>query len=160
MPDFILGVVAAFFGSTGFFSVVLAILNRKWKKADEKQISPQVIEELVEKVNKILDAKLLEKTDIMLRAQKVITKDRIKYLGTCYVYAGKLDIEEKTTIHEMYDAYKELGGNGDLTVIMDEVDKLRVEKKTGDKKEDTNATHKRGGAKSNQELRGVPVNGV
>ena len=62
-------------------------------------------------------------------AQKVIMIDRVWYLGGKYLERGEILLEEKETLHEMYDAYKELGGNGHLETAMHEVDRLPVASK-------------------------------
>lgn len=104
------------FGSSGITGLLTVILQRRWKKKDAGEITPEMIKELTDKV------------DTAVNAQKVITKERIRYLGTCYIYANEISIEDRSNLREMHEAYKELGGNGDLDDIMSEVRKLPLAK--------------------------------
>lgn len=103
------GIVAA------ISSVFIAILNRKWSKQDK----------IREKIDTII-ADLIAKTDAIIAAQKVLIVDRVRYVGSCYIYAKEIDLDDKETLHNMHKAYKGLGGNGDLDTIMTEVDKLPI----------------------------------
>ena len=118
----ILTILVSILGTSTVTSVATAVLNRRWNKKDKKEeeekaktsVPPEMITNLEGKIDKCVDA------------QKVIMKDRIRYLGTCYIYAGKISIDDKTTLHEMHDAYEDLGGNGALDTVMEEVDKLKI----------------------------------
>lgn len=114
----LLTIALSFLGSGTASAVILAVLNRYWKKKDEKEAKVTVIPEMI--------AKLENKIDKSVNAQKVITKERIRYLGSCYIYSGKISLDDKTTLHEMHDAYEDLGGNGALDTMMEEVDKLKI----------------------------------
>lgn len=105
-------------GSGGVASIITALLNRHWKKKDEAEAKKSVTPEMVEAMTRKLDA--------VVTSQKVITTERIRYLGSCYIYAGEITLEDKETLHQMHDAYEGLGGNGHLDTVMAEVDKLRV----------------------------------
>lgn len=95
-------VVGAATGS-GVTAVILALLQRKWSR-DDKQ-------------------------DAMVDALKVLMIDRVRYLGQCYVARGEITLADKETLEEMHRAYKALGGNGHLDIIMDEVEGLPLVKK-------------------------------
>lgn len=95
-------VVGAATGS-GVTAVILALLQRKWSR-DDKQ-------------------------DAMVDALKVLMIDRVRYLGQCYVARGEITLSDKETLEEMHRAYKALGGNGHLDIIMDEVEGLPLVKK-------------------------------
>lgn len=99
-------VVAIFSGSVGagIMSIILAVLQRRWAKKDKK--SSQL-------------AALVE-------AQKVLMIDRVRHLGSVYIRQGEISLEDKENLHQMYAAYKSLGGNGHLDLIMGEVDRLLV----------------------------------
>lgn len=86
-------------------SIILAALQRRWAKKDKK--SSQL-------------AALVE-------AQKVLMIDRVRHLGAKHIEQGKIRLEDKENLHQMYDAYKALGGNGHLDLVMKEVDRLQVE---------------------------------
>lgn len=92
----------------GLMTIILAVLQRYWEKKDEKEkIDPALFKALV-------------------AAQKVTLVDRVRYLGTCYIGAKQISIEDKENLKEMHEAYKALGGNGHLDTVMAEVDKLPV----------------------------------
>ena len=99
-------VVAIFSGSVGagIMSIILAVLQRRWAKKDKK--SSQL-------------AALVE-------AQKVLMIDRVRHLGSVYIRQGEISLEDKENLHQMYAAYKSLGGNGHLDLVMGEVDRLLV----------------------------------
>lgn len=111
-------IIVAVIGSGATASLVTLLseaIKRRWRKKDEaEKISPERIDKM--------EAKL----DAVVKAQKVITTDRIRYLGMCYIGSGGIALDEKETLHEMHDAYEALGGNGHLDTVMDEVDKLPV----------------------------------
>lgn len=113
-----------FMGSGGLSAVIVAILTRRWKKQDEQSVTPEMINKLNTQIST-----LSEKVGKSVNAQKVITKERVRYLGSCYIYAGKVSLDDKTTLHEMHDAYEALGGNGALDTVMEEVDKLPIKGK-------------------------------
>ena len=89
---------------SGVMTIILAAIQRRWKKTDDK------------------DGALKALVD----AQKVVMVDRVRYLGRSYIRRGEVTLEDKETLQEMYIAYKALGGNGHLTTIMAEVEKLPV----------------------------------
>lgn len=115
-----IAIVTAVVGSSGLTTLLVAILNRRWAKEDEKekqrqsQIDPEKID--------ALSAKL----DTVVNAQKVILIDRIRYLGECYIYSGEITLDAKETLIEMHSAFEEIGDGVDLTPLMDEVEKLKV----------------------------------
>lgn len=56
---------------------------------------------------------------------RALLYDKIKYLGTKYISDGKVATDELEDIIAMHNTYKqELGGNGFLDAIMDDVKKL------------------------------------
>ncbi len=102
--DVTLQILLACLGSSGLMALVLAILQRKWAKADKRD----------------------EKMDAVVAGLKVLTVDRVRYLGKCYISEKEISLEDKENLQEMYRAYKALGGNGHLTTIMSEVERLPV----------------------------------
>lgn len=100
----LLTIVIAVVGSSGVASVVVACLQRHWSKKDRE------------------DGRI----DALVAAQKVLMIDRVRYLGRAYIRDGHIELADKENIIAMYNAYKELGGNGDLTTVMDEVNRLEV----------------------------------
>lgn len=99
MPD-VTSIVIACLGSSGLTAIVLAILQRRWSCQD--------------------------KQDALVAGLKVLTVDRVRYLGRCYILDGKISLEDRENLEEMYTAYKSLGGNGHLETIMSEVRRLPV----------------------------------
>lgn len=93
-------IVIACLGSSGLTAIVLAILQRRWSCQD--------------------------KQDALVAGLKVLTVDRVRYLGRCYILDGKISLEDRENLEEMYTAYKSLGGNGHLETIMSEVRRLPV----------------------------------
>ena len=55
----------------------------------------------------------------------------MRYLGRCYILDGKISLEDRENLEEMYTAYKSLGGNGHLETIMSEVRRLPVKGEAG-----------------------------
>ena len=104
MAELIGVVVAACMGSSGLTAIVLAILQRRWSKSD--------------------------KQDAVVAGLKVLTVDRVRYLGRSYINAHSISLDDKENLQDMYRAYKALGGNGHLETVMDEVERLPV---TGNK---------------------------
>ena len=96
----IVQIAAACLGSSGLTAIVLAILQRRWSCQD--------------------------KQDALVAGLKVLTVDRVRYLGRCYILDGKISLEDRENLEEMYTAYKSLGGNGHLETIMSEVRRLPV----------------------------------
>lgn len=99
MPD-VTSIVIACLGSSGLTAIVLAILQRRWSCQD--------------------------KQDALVAGLKVLTVDRVRYLGRCYILDEKISLEDRENLEEMYTAYKSLGGNGHLETIMSEVRRLPV----------------------------------
>lgn len=123
MSTTIISVLVAVIGSTGLYTLVQSILKRHWDKQDAKAAKDSVDP---------------QKIDAICNAIKVLMVDRINYLGTCHIYSGEITMEEKNTITDMYDAYKQLpGSNGHCKGVMEEVNKVKVVKeKYKDKQED------------------------
>lgn len=101
--EILIGVLGAGIGS-GIMAIVLACLNRKWAKADKHD----------------------EKLDAVVAGLKVLTIDRVRYLGKGYISDKGITLDDKENLEEMYRAYKALGGNGHLETVMGEVERLPV----------------------------------
>ena len=86
--DAIIQTLLACVGSSGLTAIILALLQRRWSKADKR--------------------------DAVVAGLKVLTVDRVRYLGKCYIADGKITLEDKENLQDMYRAYKDLGGNGHL----------------------------------------------
>lgn len=101
--EFVIGILGAGIGS-GIMAIVLAAFQRKWSKQDKHD----------------------ERIDALVNAQKVMMIDRVKWLGNQYIKAREITLSDKDTLVDMHKAYRALGGNGHLDVILNEVDKLPV----------------------------------
>lgn len=99
----IVAVLTGGFGS-GVMSIILAVLQRRWNKNDGQE----------EKLNALVDG------------QKLMMLDRVKHLGKRYIEKGEISFEDKESVIEMHNAYKKLGGNGHLDMVMAEIEKLKV----------------------------------
>ena len=97
--------------SSGAVALIIALLNRKWATTDKKSNAKN--EEN-------------EKLDAVIAGLKVLTVDRVRYLGQRYIDAKGITLEDKENLKDMYNAYKKLGGNGHLDVVMSEVDRLQI----------------------------------
>lgn len=104
MNDMVVTVICAVLGSSGLSSVLTAWLNHKWSKEKKE------------------DARI----EALVNAQKVSMIDRVRYLGKCYIDKGCINLDDKENLKEMHKAYKGLGGNGHLDLVMEEVEKLPV----------------------------------
>ena len=96
----IVSIVGAIFASTGFWAFLTHLIQRKDKKDSA-------------------EAQML----------KGLGHDRICYLGEDYIKRGYITKNEYENLHDyLYLPYKALGGNGTAKKIIDEVNKLPLEK--------------------------------
>lgn len=93
-------ILAACLGSSGLTAIVLAVLQRRWSCQD--------------------------KQDALVAGLKVLTVDRVRYLGRRYIEVHGITLEDKENLKDMYLAYKALGGNGHLETVMAEVERLPI----------------------------------
>lgn len=100
----IVPIIIAVLGSSGLSAIVVACLQRRWSKNDRED----------------------SRIDALVDAQKVLMIDRVRWLGSKYITDKQISLEDKENLQAMYDAYKALGGNGHLTTIMHEIDRLPV----------------------------------
>lgn len=96
----ILGLVAAWLGSSGCAAIITALLQRRWNKSDRQ--------------------------DAVVDALKVLTVDRVRYLARCYVKDGEISMDDLQNMHDMHTAYTKLGGNGHLDTAMASIDALPI----------------------------------
>ena len=97
----IVQIVVACLGSSVLTAIVLALLQRKWACQDRQ--------------------------DAIVAGLKVLTVDRVRYLGRSYINAHSISLEDKENLQDMYRAYKSLGGNGHLETVMAEIERLPVQ---------------------------------
>ena len=112
---------AAIFG--GFFALLQWWLNRKAKKEDAAAAELKAQEAAQE-----VDYKeLLRRIDVLFLADRTILYDRIKHLGKSHIADGYItveDLEDLTTMHEVYHDPDKLNGNGFLDNLMKTVKNL------------------------------------
>ena len=87
----------------------------------------QLGESIRQKRKRKYDTEDTESQDIkeIKNGLKWVMYDRIRYLGRAYIKEGKIDIDDRRILHEMHNSYHSgLGGNGDLDLLMSQVDKL------------------------------------
>lgn len=128
-------ILVAILGCGGWIStLVIALLNRKWKKDDEKKIDPDMfnsmcddVKSLKKSVNDVKESQKAreELVNALCEASKVTLVKDIKYMGTCLIAAQEVSTDDKQTIDDMYAAYKKLpGANGHCSAIMGAVGHL------------------------------------
>lgn len=106
------GASAALIGVIG--NIIINRLNRKDKKEDQAGAKASETEVRLKAINNGL---------------KLLMLDKIKYLGLRFISEGGITYEDRSLLHKMHDNYhNELGGNGDLDQIMEDVDKLPLKK--------------------------------
>ena len=88
--------------------------ERKAQKEDRKEL------DLDNRLCKI-ESQLLAQGEAM----KYILYDRIRYLGQAYIFDGEVDFDDRRILNDMHSVYHNgLGGNGDLDILMSEVNRL------------------------------------
>ena len=95
-----LTLLCGFVTGGGLATIALALLNRKWAKDD--------------------------KSDAVVAAVKLIMLDRYTFLAKQHIAEGKITLEDKAFMGEVYLSYKALGGNGHLDSTKAVVDRLPV----------------------------------
>lgn len=93
--------------------------ERKAKIEDAENIN---FEERLKKVESAVGA--------VISGQKYILYDRIRYLGHAYISDGEIDFDDRRILNDMHGVYhNELGGNGDLDILMRDVNRLPLKKR-------------------------------
>lgn len=109
-------------------------LNRKAKvdddiKKDKKDDIQGQLDDHQDRLQQILDSiKIIEdKLNISFNSDRVILKDRIKYIAQHYIKQGYITFEDRKALHEMWNIYHfDLEGNGDLDDVMEMIDELEL----------------------------------
>ena len=118
-------------GSVGAGIVKLVGDRLAWKrsrieKKEDRALQKQ--DEAEARANQHIEARLKAietKTDAQSVALKFMLYDRIRYLGQAYIRDGEIDFDDRRILSEMHKSYHDgLGGNGDLDVLMREVNAL------------------------------------
>ena len=104
-------------------------INRKAAKEDRAEQKKEDAEKLAalqtEERLKTIEAK----TDAQSEALKFILYDRIRYLALAYIADGEIDFDDRRILHDMHRSYHSgLHGNGDLDILMNDVNGLPLKK--------------------------------
>lgn len=92
-------------------------LNRRAAKKDQAAERHKKTE--AEKEQELDDIK--NNVRSLAHGQKTILHDRIKYLGRCYIKDEAIRLDDREDLLKMHDAYHQLGGNGNLNALIDDV---------------------------------------
>ena len=92
--------------------------RRKAAKEDQKSMDiEQEITDLKQTVGAIKDG------------MKFVLYDRIRFLRQAYIAAGEIDFDDRRILNAMHKSYHNgLDGNGDLDVLMGEVNRLPLKR--------------------------------
>lgn len=111
---YLLGGAAVAAVITAASNILLWKLNRKAAKEDQSAANDTAWHKNVE-----------EQMAALVESNRLIMLDRIKYLGQAYIRDNEVDFDDRRLLHQMHETYhNKLGGNGDLDLIIAEVDKL------------------------------------
>lgn len=70
-----------------------------------------------------------KKIDKLTVGVRVLLLDRIQYLGQAYIRDGEVDFDDRRRLNDMHTVYHSgLDGNGDLDVLMNEVNSLPLKR--------------------------------
>jgi hypothetical protein len=117
-------------------NVILWHLNRKAKKDDESEAEDKEKLKRIEKEEKKRQQEEKEwkkhtndRIEALAVGVRAILMDRIRFLGQKYLKEGEIDFDDRRLLNQMHGVYhNELGGNGDLAILMDEVNDLPLKR--------------------------------
>jgi hypothetical protein len=69
----------------------------------------------------------ITRTGKIERAVKGLLHDRLSYLVQKHISADHISPEDFRIINELFEAYKDVGGNGNIARMMEAVTKLKIE---------------------------------
>jgi len=100
-------------------------LNRKAAKEDKTTADSDRQKQLEEERRQITEQKI----DALTGGLQIILLDRIQNLGQSYLHDQEVDFDARRRLNDMHSVYhNKLGGNGDLDVLMNEVNSLPLTK--------------------------------
>lgn len=97
-------IVLACIGSSGLFSLLSMCIQRHWAKNDKHD------------ANESEESKLIK---LLIDHEKVMTIDRLTWLGKKYIAAWEISLQDKTNFMDMYESAKTLGMNGHCKNVYD-----------------------------------------
>jgi len=128
MRDIILGMLS---GSIGTALIALIGERFSWRRkrqAEKEDRAEKKKDDAEAQANLHTEERLKTieaKTDAQSEALKFILYDRIRYLGQAYIAEKEIDFDDRRILNDMHRSYHSgLGGNGDLDVLMREVNNL------------------------------------
>lgn len=111
-------------------NLIIWHLNRKAKKDDEAEAEEKAEEQQSEQDEKEWKKHTDDTIEALAIGVRVILMDRIRYLGQEYIKDGEVDFDDRRLLNQMHSVYHNtLGGNGDLDILMKEVDELPLKRK-------------------------------
>ena len=116
----------------GVIRLIMWAVQRKAVKEDRKDERENA--DIEGQLRGIQDTLEGQKKDLAAqsRALMYMMYDRIQHLGMVYIAAGEIDIDDRRRLNDMHNSYHfGLGGNGDLDVLMAEVNELPLKVKKG-----------------------------
>lgn len=100
-------------------------LKRKAAKEDRTEAEAEAQKQ--SEVERISETE--KKIDKLTVGVRVLLLDRIQYLGQTYIRDGEVDFDDRRRLNDMHTVYHSgLGGNGDLDVLMNEVNSLPLKR--------------------------------
>lgn len=106
-------------------SLITWKLNRKAAQEDKEDNK----KELALKNEQAVVEQLKTEVASLRLGERVILRDRIRYLGRVYVKSGEIDFDDRQDLVDMHSVYHtELGGNGNLDGLMKDVMDLPLKK--------------------------------
>jgi len=115
--DIIIAVLTGGVGAAVVKFVFDAVAWRRNRKAEKEDRQESNAEERLKKIE--------AQNKAQSEAIKFILYDRIRYLGQYYVSEKEINIDDRRILNEMHCSYHQgLGGNGDLDVLMKQVNNL------------------------------------
>lgn len=104
-------------------SIITWKLNRKAAQEDKEEAKQESAEQDI----KTAIAQLEKDITSLRTGERVILHDRIKYLGKSFIEDKEIDFDDRQDLVDMHNVYhNELGGNGNLNSLMEEVMKLPI----------------------------------
>lgn len=131
--ELILPVILAFIAGNGVAVAILALLKDSldFKRKRKAQLEDRLEDREERKFTEWQDSvdNKLKAQDAKLDAQgegmKFLLYDRIQHLGQEYIGRKEVTFDERTAIHKAHNVYHNgLHGNGDLDMLMEDVDRL------------------------------------
>lgn len=106
-------------------SLITWKLNRKAAQEDKEDNK----KELALKNEQAVVEQLKTEVASLRLGERVILRDRIRYLSRVYIKSGEIDFDDRQDLVDMHSVYHtELGGNGNLDGLMKDVMDLPLKK--------------------------------